>query len=231
MINKIKVTVLAMAIGLTAAAVAEENRLSKQEQTDGWQLLFNGKDMSQWRNFKSDTIKPQWVVENGTMTMKAKGGGDILTKKMYQNFELKLQWKIALAGNSGIFVLADELGGAIYSHAPEVQILDNQRHSDNKVDSHLSGSIYDMLASPSSAHKPAGEWNDVKIRLNDSHLEVWQNGVSTASIVIGSTGWNNLVKSSKFATWKGFGEGKSGHIGLQDHGDQVWFKNIKIKEL
>ncbi|WP_448213574.1 3-keto-disaccharide hydrolase [Colwellia sp. MEBiC06753] len=231
MLKKLKIAALALSLGVAATAHAADNQLTKQERKDGWSLLFNGKDMSQWRNFKSDSLNPQWKIEDNAMTLTGKGGGDILTKKIYTNFELVLDWKIALVGNSGIFILADELGGAIYSHAPEIQILDNERHSDNKIDSHLSGSIYDLIASSVKAHKPAGQWNNVRIRFNDGHLEVWQNGVSTASVVIGSTNWNTLVKNSKFATWQGFAESKSGHIGLQDHGDQVWFKNLKIKEL
>ena len=119
----------------------------------------------------------------------------------------------------------------IYSHAPEIQILDNKEHPDNKIDSHLAGSIYDLFAAPSTAHKPAETWNQVRIKMQDNHLQVWQNGISTTSIVIGSTTWNTLVKNSKFATWAGFAESKQGHIGLQDHGDKVWFKNIKIREL
>ncbi|MDT0596492.1 3-keto-disaccharide hydrolase [Glaciecola petra] len=208
-----------------------DNQLTEQEKSIGWELLFNGKDMSQWRNFKSDTLSPKWQVIDGTMVLTQKGGGDILSLKQYQHFELSLEWKIAEVGNSGIFILADENGEHIYSHAPEVQILDNERHPDNKVDSRLSGSMYDMLASPVSSHKPAGKWNQIKIKLKDMHLQVWQNEVNTLSIVIGSSGWNKLVANSKFATWQGFAKNKSGHIGLQDHGDVVAFKNIKIRAL
>ncbi|MEJ6473378.1 3-keto-disaccharide hydrolase [Pseudoalteromonas piscicida] len=231
MLNSIKMLTLALAVSCTACASTTDNQLSPQEQQAGWQLLFDGKDMSQWRNFKSDTLSSKWQAIDGAMTLTQGGGGDILTKKMYQNFELQLEWKIARKGNSGIFVLADEKGGAIYSHAPEVQILDNKEHPDNKIDSHLAGSIYDLFAAPSAAHKPAETWNQVRIKMQDNHLQVWQNGISTTSIVIGSTTWNTLVNNSKFATWSGFAEGKQGHIGLQDHGDQVWFKNIKIREL
>ncbi|GHF92059.1 3-keto-disaccharide hydrolase [Thalassotalea marina] len=230
MLKTIKLAALSLAI-MTNTSNAADNQLSEQEQQAGWELLFNGKDMSQWRNYKSEQLNKKWQIDNNTMSLTARGGGDILTKKAYKNFELQLEWKISSAGNSGIFVLVDELGQAIYSHAPEVQILDNERHSDNKVDSHLSGSLYDLVSSPKASHKPAEQWNQVTIKLVDGHLQVWQNGVSTASIVIGSTTWNNLVKSSKFATWQGFAQGKSGHIGLQDHGDKVWFKNIKIREL
>ncbi|USD27533.1 DUF1080 domain-containing protein [Pseudoalteromonas sp. SCSIO 43201] len=231
MLNSIKMLTLALTVSCTACASTTDNQLSQQEQQAGWQLLFDGKDMSHWRNFKRDTLDPKWQVKDGAMTLTQGGGGDILTKEIYRNFELQLEWKVSRRGNSGIFVLVDETGSAIYSRAPEIQILDNEEHPDNKIDSHLAGSIFDLIAAPSKAHKPAEKWNQVRIKMLDNHLQVWQNGVSTTSVVIGSSTWNTLVKDSKFATWEGFAEGKKGHIGLQDHGDQVWFKNIKIREL
>lgn len=230
MLKSISMLSIALAFSSTAFAKTADNQLSKEEQKAGWQLLFNGQDMSHWRNFKSDTLSSKWTIDDGAMLL-TKGGGDILTKKSYENFDLKLDWKISEVGNSGIFVLADELGKYIYSHAPEIQIIDNERHSDTKIDSHLSGSIYDLLTAPTSAHKPAMQWNTVRIKMLNNHLQVWQNGVSTASIVVGSSTWNTLVKNSKFATWPNFATAKQGRIGLQDHGDKVWFKNIKIKEL
>lgn len=216
---------------ISCTSYAGENNLSSQEIAEGWKLLFDGKDLSQWRNFNKNDIDEKWVVDDEAMHLTGAGGGDILTKKSYKNFELLIDWKISVAGNSGIFILADEIGNQIYSHAPEIQILDNDRHSDNKVDSHLSGSLYDMIASPKKSHKPAGKWNNVKITLNNGHLKVWQNHIQTVDIKIGSNDWNKLVASSKFATWKGFGVNSEGHIGLQDHSDPVWFKNIKIREL
>ncbi|MBB1386049.1 DUF1080 domain-containing protein [Pseudoalteromonas sp. SG45-5] len=230
MFKSIQILSLAVALSSSAYAHTVDNQLTNEEQKAGWQLLFNGQDMSHWRNFKSDEISPQWVITDGAM-MLTKGGGDILTKKMYRNFDLKIDWKISTKGNSGIFVLADELGSMIYSHAPEVQIIDNEEHPDNEIDSHLSGSIYDLFAAPKAAHKPANTWNKVRIQMRDKHLQVWQNGISTLSIVIGSTTWDTLVKKSKFSTWLNFATADRGHIGLQDHGDKVWFKNIKIKEL
>jgi hypothetical protein len=231
----VKLTQFASMMLLTASlslpALAADNQLSSEEQAQGWQLLFNGKDMSQWRNFKKADLSDKWQIEDGAMKLTSGGGGDILTKQQYQNFELMLDWKIAEAGNSGIFVLANETGNMIYSNAPEIQILDNERHSDNQLASHRSGSLYDMIASPPSSHKKAGEWNTVKIHLQHSVLTIWQNGVQTAKVTIDSPEWQKLLAASKFATWQGFAKAKSGHIGLQDHGDQVWFKNIKIKEL
>ncbi|MFT3756425.1 MAG: DUF1080 domain-containing protein [Pseudoxanthomonas sp.] len=212
-------------------AFATDNQLSKQEQDDGWKLLFDGKDLSQWRNFKQDGLSDKWGIEDGAIKLTGKGGGDILTKARYQDFELKLDWKIAEGGNSGIFVLADETGEQIYSHAPEIQILDNERHPDNKLATHLSGSLYDMIASPAASHRAAGEWNHVRILLHRDQLTIWQNGVQTASVKIHGPQWQQLVAASKFANWPGFAANRSGHIGLQDHGDVVWFKNLKIKEL
>lgn len=225
------VSTMLLATSLTQPVFAADNQLSSEEQAQGWQLLFNGKDMSQWRNFKKADLSDKWQIEDGAMKLTAGGGGDILTKQQYDHFELLLDWKIAEVGNSGIFVLANETGNMIYSNAPEIQILDNERHPDNKLANHLSGSLYDMIASPPSSHKKAGEWNTVKIRLHNSELTIWQNGVQTAQVTIDSPEWQKLLAASKFATWPGFAKAKSGHIGLQDHGDQVWFKNIKIKEL
>jgi len=217
--------------GCFAEQPVKDNSLSETEKAQGWQLLFNGKDMSQWRNFKKPDLDSKWIVENGTMKLTAKGGGDILTKKSYKNFDLKLEWNISKAGNSGIFIMADETGEKIYSHAPEVQILDNERHPDNKFDSHQSGSLYDMIASPKNSHKPAGQWNQVRILLNNKALKVWQNNVKTVDIMIGNKEWQSLLAKSKFKDWQGFGLTNVGHIGLQDHSDPVSFKNIKIKIL
>jgi hypothetical protein len=229
LIDFIKVSFVLLSLPLLAAE--QDNTLTEIEKSQGWQLLFNGKDMSQWRNFKKETISNKWQVEQGEMRLTEKGAGDVLTKEKYENFDLKLEWKISIAGNSGIFIMADEVGSQIYSHAVEVQILDNERHSDNKLASHLSGSIYDITASPVKSHKPAGEWNTVRILMVDKALKVWQNNVQTADIIVGSDKWQQLVGKSKFKNWQGFALTDVGHIGLQDHNDPVAFKNIKIKAL
>jgi hypothetical protein len=218
-------------IFLSGIAAAQDNQLSEQEISQGWELLFNGKDMTKWRNFKKDNVNDKWQVNDGQMQLLEKGAGDILTKQRYQNFDLRLDWKISQSGNSGIFILADELGKHIYSHAPEIQILDNQRHSDNKLSTRLSGSLYDMIASPVDSQRVAGQWNQVRILLKSQALKVWQNNVLTVDIEVASDAWKTLVNNSKFKSWKGFGTNLSGHIGLQDHDDPVAFKNIKIRRL
>jgi len=235
----LRLLLLILASSVMAVPTMAGNTLTGEEQQQGWQLLFDGKNMSQWRNFKKDGISEKWVVEDGTMKLTGKGGGDILTQKVFRNFDLRLEWKISEGGNSGIFILADEEGSHIYSHAPEIQILDNERHSDNAIDSHRSGSLYDMVPSHPSSHKPAGQWNQVRILFNDGFLQVWQNGVATVNITIGDSAWDTLFNASKFSSslgsffsdFEGFAEARSGNIGLQDHSDPVAFKNLKILEL
>lgn len=209
----------------------EHNQLSRAEAEAGWVLLFDGEDMSEWRNYGATDLDDGWRVQDGTMMLAAKGAGDIVTRKSYADFELQLDWRIAERGNSGIFILVDESEMPIYHNAPEIQILDNERHSDREIDSHRSGSLYDLVAAHPSSQKPQGEWNTMSIRLQDGLLDIRQNGVPTATIVIGSTTWDTLVANSKFADWEGFGASPAGRIGLQDHGDTVWFRNLKIREM
>jgi hypothetical protein len=224
-----------LAGSIMAGHALADNTLTEKEKQQGWQLLFDGSDMSQWRNFKKEALNPEWVVENGTMKLTGEGGGDILTRKSFRNFDLRLEWNVSEGGNSGIFILVDEEGERIYSHAPEIQILDNERHPDREIDSHRSGSLYDMVVSHPSSHKPAGQWNKVRILFVDGFLQVWQNRVKTVTITIGDSTWITLLKNSKFGDgseigFEGFAESTSGHIGLQDHGDPVAFRNIMIRE-
>lgn len=221
----------AFVIFASSFALAQDNHLSESEISQGWELLFNGKDMSKWRNFKQPNVSDKWRVHDGEIQLSAKGAGDILSKQRYQNFDLRLDWKISQSGNSGILILADEVGKYIYSHAPEIQILDNERHPDNKLTTRLSGSLYDMIASPIDSQRVAGQWNQVRIVVQNQKLTVWQNNVQTVDINMASDRWKALVKNSKFKDWPGFAANTTGHIGLQDHDDPVAFKNIKIKKL
>ena len=214
-----------------ASTPLEDNTLSKKEKTAGWELLFNGKDMSQWRNFKKQSINSKWQIAENSMSLNSRGGGDLISNKQYENFEFKLEWKISKNGNSGIFILADEKGKKVYSHAPEIQILDNEGHRDKKIPNHRSGSLYDMIEAPAASQKKAGEWNKLRIQLDKRHLQVWQNEVKTVDIVIGSEKWNKALAGSKFKDWKGFAKNSKGHLGLQDHGNVVFYKNLKIREI
>lgn len=200
-------------------------------QTDGWITLFDGTSLSQWRGYGRTDIPAPWTIENGQIVLTGRGGGELITRETFADFELELQWQISAVGNSGIFFLADETDQPIYGHAPEIQILDDARHPDNKQANRRSGSLYDLIAAPATSQRPVGDWNHIRIRHQAGHLQSWQNGEVAVDVVIGSSRWNELVAGSKFATWKGFGAVREGHIGLQDHGDRVAFRNIRIRRL
>jgi len=216
---------------LSATLLAADNTLSEQERAGGWQLLFDGITTEHWRNYNSPDIDSRWRVEQQTLLLSAKGAGDLITRQRYENFELALDWNIDAGGNSGVFLLVDENLPIIYLHAPEIQLIDNEVHADAVVPSHRSGSLYDMIAAPASSQLPAQQWNTLRIKVLQRQLSVWQNGTLTVDVVIGGDRWQEAVAGSKFKSWTGFGENLSGFIGLQDHGDRIAFKNIKIKKL
>ena len=219
------------------------NSLTKKEKKAGWVLLFNGSDFSGWRQCNGTEMPVNWVIEDDAMKVvigegKDPGsgaGGDILYgEKEFENFELSIDWKASKMANSGIFFSIREVpGNPIYYAAPEIQILDNVDATDNKIDSHLAGSLYDMIAADPETVNPAGEWNTIVIRVMDGNVSHTQNGVKVVEYSLWTPEWDALVAGSKFKSFPGFNEGisKEGYIGLQDHGYPVWFRNIKIREL
>ncbi len=225
---------------LTGQAV---NTLSATEKRQGWVLLFDGKSFNGWRQCNGTTMPPNWTIEDGAMKVfTAPGrqpgqgaGGDILYGvRKFKNFELSIDWKTEKAGNSGIFYDVREAPGQpIYFAAPEVQVLDNVDATDNKVPSHLAGSLYDMLPADPKTVKPAGQWNTIVIRVKDGKVTHTQNGVKVVEYTLWTPEWDAMVRNSKFKTFPGFLEGiaRQGYIGLQDHGYAIWFRNIKIREL
>ena len=219
------------------------NTLSKKDKKAGWVLLFNGKDFTGWRQCNETTMAKNWIVEDGTMkVITAEGknpgqpsGGDIVyALKKFKNFELSVDWKASKMANSGIFYDVREVPGQpIYYAAPEVQILDNVDATDNKIASHLAGSLYDMIAADPKTVHPAGEWNTMAITVKNGKVIHVQNGVKVVEYELWTPKWDEMVANSKFKSFPGFTEGiaKEGYIGLQDHGYPVWFRNIKIREL
>jgi hypothetical protein len=219
------------------------NQLTAREKNEGWVLLFNGHDFSGWRQCNGTEMPANWIIEDDAMKVFTGEGkrpgsmsnGDILYgEKKFKNFELSIDWKASKMANSGIFYDVREVPGQpIYYAAPEVQVLDNEDATDNKIASHLAGSLYDMIAAdPKSVH-PAGEWNTIVIRVKDGKVTHTQNGEKVVEYELWSPEWDQLVQNSKFKDFPGFTEGisKEGYIGLQDHGYSVWFRNIKIREL
>lgn len=219
------------------------NELSKAEIDEGWQLLFDGSSTDLWRGYNKEGFPEQgWVVEDGTLKVvatgkgEAGGGGDIITKSKYKNFEFKVDWKVSEGGNSGIFYLAQEKPDQpIWKSAPEMQILDNDKHPDavlGKDGNRKAGALYDLIPCSTDTVYPAGEWNTVKILVYNGTVVHWVNGEKVLEYHLWTDDWKNMVLNSKFKDYEDFlNTAKEGYIGLQDHGDDVWFRNIKIKEM
>ena len=219
------------------------NKLTNKEKKDGWVLLFNGKDFTGWRQCNGTEMPKNWIIEDGTMKVftgeskkpgQGAGGDIVFGDRKFRNFELSVDWKAGKMGNSGIFYYIKEVPGQqIYYAAPEVQILDNVDATDNKIASHLAGSLYDMIAADPKTVHPAGEWNTIVIRVYNGKVSHTQNGVKVVEYELWTPAWDALVANSKFKNFPGFKEGisKEGYIGLQDHGYPIWFRNIKIREL
>jgi hypothetical protein len=208
-----------------------QNTLSEEEVKAGWKSLFNGKDMNEWRNFKNQGDLSKWVIDNGTIHMITKGGGNIITKEKYRDFEFKMEWKISEGGNSGIFIKTSEIDNEPWKTAPEMQVLDNEKHSNGKWPKTSAGAIYGMIAPPEGVAKPAGQWNQVRILVKGTHFQTFLNGVKTADFDTASQEWAYMVNKSKFKHFKNFAKIAEGHIGLQDHDDKVWYRNLKIRSL
>jgi hypothetical protein len=225
----------------TENAGSEQNVLSAAETSEGWELLFDGKTTKGWHKFNTNTIGAAWKVTDGALGLdtsqkvdwQIKEGGDIATDKEYENFHLKLEWKIAKDGNSGIMIYAveDPKYKWPWETAPEMQVLDNAGHADSKIIKHRAGDLYDLISATPETVKPHGEWNAVEIISNKGNLEFHLNGTKVVQTVLWDDAWKKMVAASKFKAMPGFGTYKKGRIALQDHGNAVWYRNIKIKSL
>lgn len=205
----------------------------------GWQKLFDGKTTTGWHTYGKTAVGQAWKVSDGALYLDAKNkkegqGGDLTSNEEYGNFHLKLEWKISKNGNSGIifFVKEDPIKyPASYNTGLEMQVLDNDGHADGKINKHRSGDLYDLIASSSEPVNPVGEWNKVEIISNNGKLDLKMNGKDIVSTTMWDAQWNKMVAGSKFKTMPGFAIYKSGKIALQDHGNEVWYRNIEIKKL
>jgi hypothetical protein len=213
-----------------------QNALSAKEKKEGWKLLFDGTTTTGWRKYKSDKVTDRWKVSNGELYLDKSvttGTGDIMTDGEFQDYELTLDWKISACGNSGVIfnVVEDDKYKNTYNSGPEMQMLDNTCHPDAKIAKHRAGDLYDLIACSKETVKPAGEWNQVRLVSKNAKMEFWLNGTKVVDFTMHTPEWKEMVANSKFKSMPGFGESKKGHIALQDHGDAVWFRNIKIREL
>jgi len=208
------------------------------QKKNGWVKLFDGKTTQGWHTYGKNTAGAAWKVEDGALRFDPKADksekGDIVTDKEYGNYHLKLEWKVAPKANSGIMLFVHEdptKYRQTYSTGLEMQVLDNEGHPDGKITKHRAGDLYDLIQSSSEPVKPVGQWNKVEVVSNNGKLDFTLNGVKIVSTTMWDENWKNMIAGSKFATWENFGTFKSGKIALQDHGDEVWYRNISIKEL
>lgn len=223
-----------IALGLLVGARAQEqvNQLSAQEKTAGWQLLFDGKDASQsWRGYKKDKLPDGWVAKDGAL-VREKGGGDIITKDQFDSFEFSVDWNITEGGNSGVMFKVKETDGPPWSTGPEAQIQDNAKGKDPQK----AGWMYALYPAKVDTTKPAGEWNTFVLKCQKTPAGTYKcehtmNGTKYVEYEIGSDDWNQKVAKSKFGKMPEFAKAAEGHIALQDHGDKVSFRNIKIRKL
>lgn len=220
----------------------KDNRLTAEEKKEGWKLLFDGKTTNGWHTYGSDAPGSAWQVVDGTIHLDEanksswpKGqSNDLLTNNEYGNFHLKADWKIAKNGNSGIIFYVHEDKSKYhntYETGPEMQVLDNAGHPDAKIHKHRAGDLYDLIASSSEPVKPAGEWNHAEIISKNGKLQLILNGVHVVTTTMWDDNWRRLIANSKFKSMPDFGTFKKGKIALQEHGEEVWFKNIKIRKL
>ncbi len=224
-----------LALGLLVGARAEEkaNQLTEQEKATGWQLLFDGKDASQWwRGYKKQNLPDGWVVKDGALVREKKGAGDIITKDQFDSFELSVDWNISEGGNSGIMFKVKETDGPPWKTGPEAQIQDNAKGHDPQK----AGWMYALYPASVDATKPVGQWNTFVLKCQKTPAGTYKcehtmNGTKYVEYEIGSEDWNQKVAKSKFAKMPEFGKAAEGHICLQDHGDVVSFRNLKIRKL
>ncbi|HEU4576481.1 MAG TPA: DUF1080 domain-containing protein [Chitinophagaceae bacterium] len=225
-----------------SSAVTADNTLTEQEKKDGWQLLFDGTTKG-WHKYGDGAVGSAWKADS-TLHLDASkkenwqsgGGGDIVTDDEFENFDLKYDWKIDTGGNSGVMFYVHEGTDSVkYAYAwytgPEMQVLDNNGHPDAKIPKHRAGDLYDLISCSKETVKPALEWNHAEIIANNGKLDLFLNGENVVSTTLWDDNWKKLVAGSKFKDMPEFGTYKKGRIALQDHGFNVWFRNIKIKKL
>jgi len=227
---------------ITAKEGLGMNVLTDQQKTEGWQLLFDGESTKGWHKYGGKPVGSAWKVADGALYLdttikenwQIKDGGDIVSDSAFENFHLKLEWKIAKDGNSGIMFYVHEDTVKYkwpWETAPEMQVLDNNGHPDSKIIKHRAGDLYDLISCSKETVKPAGEWNLAEVKCLNGKLDLFLNGENVVSTTLWDDNWKKLVAGSKFVEMPDFGTYKKGKIGLQDHGNAVWYRKIMIKKL
>ena len=215
---------------------------STSQGQNGWVSLFDGKTFNGWHSYGKTTVGKAWTIEDGAIHLNAadkknyqtQGGGDLVTNNAYTNFECRVDWKISKGGNSGILFFVQDYPAKYnetWNTGLEMQVLDNDGHPDGKIHKHRAGDLYDLIVCSKETVKPVGEWNTAEIIANHGTLQLILNGTVVVKTTLWDNNWQDMIAHSKFKNMPGFGMFKEGHIALQDHGNDVWFKNIQIKTL
>jgi hypothetical protein len=219
---------------LITAPLILVNLIGCSSSVNEWKILFDGKNTDQWKGFNKDYFPDDnWKIENNSLKTVPglKNTVDIITKEKYQNFELELEWKVSKEGNSGIFYFASESQNYIWQSAPEMQVLDNDNHPDGKDPLTSAGSLFALIAPTNGKPNSIGKFNRSKIKVLKYKVEHWLNGVKIVEYIYQSDAMWELVDKSKFKDMPFFGKSTIGHIGLQHHGEEVWYRNIRIRKL
>jgi len=235
--NRVLLSMLSAAVAtalLTTPVLAADKKAKKSDNSDkaSWQPLFDGKDTSKWRGYKATAFPAKgWRVENGTLRHVAgEGGGDLISVDKFADFELRFDWKVAPGANSGVIYRVTEDHNASYETGPEYQVLDDSKHGDGKNPKTSAAALYALIAcNADKALNPVGEWNKARIVIKGNKAEHWLNKKKVVEYTWGGSETQKLISESKFKGMPGFAKNASGHICLQDHGDDVWFRNIKIR--
>jgi cytochrome c len=225
-------------LGVRNQSTEGANALTADERKANFRLLFDGKSLQGWHGFQQDRIPSAWQVKDGALSVAkwnegdpTDNRGDVRTTDIFEDFELRLQWAATPASNSGIFFFAQEgIAEAIYEGAPELQILDDAGHEDGIEASHRAGGLYDLYAPKCNAVRPIGEYNDIRLVVRRGHVEHWLNGYRVLTYQPGNAEWRKHVARSKFRDMPHFGVARRGYIALQDHGDVIRFRNVRIRE-
>ena len=213
-------------------AAPEANALSPEEMAAGFELLFDGKNIEKWRKYRGEGVPKGWqVADQALVFIPGLEGGDLTTKEQYGDFELRLDWRVQAGGNSGIMLRSRETRGASYETATECQVLDDAKHKDGKNPLTSAGSAYGLYAPAKKMVNPANTWNHLRVIYKGAHVEHWLNGVKIVEYEVGSPDFLERLGKSKFKGWPEYAKYTSGHIVLQDHGDLVAYKNIRIRKL
>ncbi len=198
-----------------------------------WEVLFDGKGTDAWRGYNRDTFPDKgWKIEDGQL--KTIVGGDrcdLVTKEKYEDFELELEWRVAPGGNSGIFYHVAEGLPNSWETGPEMQVLDDERHPDGQDPKTSAGSLFGLIAPSNKTLRPAGQFNRARLLVRRGRVEHWLNGRKIAAYELGSDSLKALIAASKFKDLPRFARERSGHIALQHHGEEVWYRKVRIRHL